>query len=94
MRAAFERLDAALTACLDDVAPRRTEPTTYADVFAVHVAADGRALSVEHKGSGSRSAAMDACAIGIIRNVALGPTSTGEPGVVEVGYTATPGFEW
>jgi hypothetical protein len=92
MRAAFERLDGALTACLDKVDPRRTRPA-YFDVFAVQVAADGRVTSVDHKGSGSGDAAMDACAVAVLSGAALGPTATGKPGVVEIGYTAGAGFE-
>jgi hypothetical protein len=92
MRAAFERLDGPLTACLDKVEPRRLR-LAYFDVFAVQVAADGRVVSVDHKGSGSGDAAMDACAVGVIHGAAPGPTATGKPGVVEIGYTAAPGFE-
>jgi serine/threonine-protein kinase len=92
MMAAFERLDGALTACLDRVDPERKKPA-YSDVFAVEVAADGTVLAVDHKGSGSGDAAMDACAVGVLRGAALGPTSTGKAGVIEIGYTALPGFQ-
>lgn len=77
---------AAVNACY---APLEWDPVDHQfEQWSLSVDATGKVLSVGPVGTGARCAALDACMTKVFKAFALGPTTDGKSGTMNIGYTS------